>query len=61
MSRIRKILVALSVIMAVNVVHVPAASAGPVEDSVCYVTTEVSKWGWHLLGEEPPVRPVCNF
>ena len=58
MKRIRKVLVALSVVMAVSAVHVPA-SAGPVEDTVCFVTTEASKWGWNVLTNEPVINPVC--
>ena len=58
MSRIRKVFVTLSLVLAITAVQVPA-SAGPVEDTICYVTTEATKYGWGLLSDEPPDTGVC--
>lgn len=50
MSRIRKIVLTFSVVLAVTVVQVPA-SADPTTDVTCTLEETLAKYGWNV--------PIC--
>ena len=52
MKRLRKMFVVFSLTLALTAVPAAPALAGPAEDVVCDVTTELGKYNWGVM-------PVC--
>ncbi len=52
MARIRRIMIVVGVVFAVTAAPPAPASAGPAEDAVCLVTTELARYNWGFY-------PIC--